>query len=428
MTFIANRNIQPTVVPIKTIDMATVDNRKLSNGLQMHLLNIGTQELVKIELVFKAGIAHQNNKLVSSFTNKMLAEGTNSFNAYEIAKRIDSYGAYYSANIDKDFASLSLYCLTKHLDQLLPLFIEIACEPTFPENELRILANKSQQEFIVNLQKVKSRAQINFPSLIFGAEHPYGQKAEPEDFEKITKEDLQSFYQNFYLNEDSNLIISGKVNPQIINKLESNFSQIKLKTEPLNQIPDFKKFNISDYSHHIQIKDAMQSAVWVGKRLFNKLDSDFIGMQVLNTVLGGYFGSRLMSNIREDKGYTYGIGSSVVSHRQDGYFAIQTEVGSQHTQATLDEIFNEIDLLQSKKLDTSELELVKNYISGQLIRGLDGPFAVHEKLKAAVLYGLDLKYYQSFIEQVLSITPETIRDLANKHLQKSSLVQLIVGK
>lgn len=428
MSLSINRNIQPPKLPIRSIDLMPVDNLLLENGLQLHLLNLGTQDLVKIELVFKAGISYQNQKLISTFTNSILSEGTSSFSAYEIAKRFDSYGAYYHSSIDKDYASLTLYCLTKHIDKVLPVFTEIVCEPVFPENELQILTKKNKQEFIVNLQKVKAVAQLNFPSLIFGSNHPYGQMATESDFDKVSQQEVKSFYQNYYLNSDSKLFISGKLNNKIINQLKQHFSQFAIKNNYTAQEPDFNLKPSKKLSNQIELKDALQSAIWVGKKLFNKLDPDFIGMQVLNTILGGYFGSRLMSNIREDKGYTYGIGSSLISHKNDGFFAIQTEVGSKFTKPTIKEIYKEIDLLQQKEVGKTELDLVKNYISGQLIRSLDGPFAVHDKLKSAVLFELDLKYYQHFLNQVLSITPKTIRDLANKHLQKSSLTELIVGK
>ncbi len=428
MSQIIYRSIQPEIIPVKSIDLMTVDKVQLDNGLQLFLLNIGTQDLVKIELVFEAGIAFQNQKLVSSFTNKMLAEGTRSYSAYEIAKIFDSYGAYYSANTDKDFASISLYCLTKHLDQVLPVLTEITSEPTFLEDELHTLTNKSKQEFIVNLQKVRSVAQINFPSLIFGPNHPYGQKADIDDFDLVTQADIQSFYKNNYLKSDSKIFVSGKMDKKVIDKLTQSFSQLTIETSSSNSESDFSNQLISEFTHHVEIKDAVQSAIWVGKKLFNKLDPDFIGMQVLNTVLGGYFGSRLMANIREDKGYTYGIGSSIVSHKNDGYFAIQTEVGEKYVEATLKEIYKEISILQRKKIGATELELIKNYISGQLIRGLDGPFAVHDKLKAAVMHGSDLSYYQHFINEVLSVSATTLQDLANKHLQKGSLTELIVGK
>ncbi len=428
MNFTPNRKIQPDIKPVKSVDLTMTEKYRLENGFQVFTLNLGTQDLVKIEWVFEAGLAYQTKILLASFTNKMLSEGTTSYSAFEIAEVFDRYGAYLSTNIDKDFAYVAVYCLTKYLDHILPVLTEIISAPIFPENELQTLLNKSKQEFQINLKKVKSLAQISYPPLIFGNEHPYGQKAEVEDFDKLNRNDLLSFYENFYLSEQSKIFVSGKTDQQILRKINHAFERIETHQKHQLAEPDFSVDFSSRKHHKIKIDDALQSAIFVGKKMFNKHHPDFIGMQVLSTILGGYFGSRLMSNIREEKGFTYGIGSSLYSYKHDGLFSIQTEVGSDHTDATLTEIYHEIELLQNHLVGNEELSLIKNYLTGQLIRGLDGPFAVHDKLKAAVLFGNDLSYYQEFIETVISITPETLKKLAIKHLQQNSLIELIVGK
>ncbi len=428
MDKLINRKIQPASQAIKSIDLKDSEHLNLDNGLSAHLLNLGTQDLVKIELVCNAGIAFQEKRLISSFTNKMLAEGTSSFSAYEIAESFDRYGAYFNTHIDKDFSSIAVYCLNKHLDHILPILTEIICEPSFPEEELSTLTNKTKQEFIISLKKVKALAHLNFSPLIFGDNHPYGQMASIEDFDHVKKDDLQSFYKNHYLNKDCKLFISGKLNDKIIHKISRTFGNFKIYEKNHKFSPDFSINKPSIPAHKISVEDALQSAIWIGKKTFNKLHPDFIGLQILNTILGGYFGSRLMTNIREDKGYTYGIGSSIVSHINDGYFAIQTEVGSKHTEATISEIYYEIQQIQDTLVKKAELDLIKNYIAGQLTRSMDGPFAVHEKLKSAILYGLDLNYYQRFIDELMNVTPEKIQQIANKHLQKSSLTELVVGK
>ena len=428
MDTIINRKIQPASHAIKSIDLKDYEHLNLDNGLSAYLLNLGTQDLVKIELVCSAGIASQQKKLIASFTNKMLGEGTRSYSAYEIAENFDRYGAYFNTHVDKDFSSVAVYCLNKHLDQILPILAEIICEPRFPEEELTTLINKTKQEFIISLKKVKTLAHLNFPPLIFGEEHPYGQMAKLNDFDKISQNDVQSFYKNQYLNEDCKLFISGKLDQNIISKICRTFGEFKMNTNNHSFTPNYDIQNKAEKSHKITVEDALQSAIWIGKKTFNKLHPDFIGLQILNTILGGYFGSRLMTNIREDKGYTYGIGSSIVSHIHDGYFAIQTEVGSKHTDPTISEIYHEIQEIQTHLVQEKELDLIKNYIAGQLTRSMDGPFAVHEKLKSAILYGLDLNYYQHFINELLSITPERIQQLAVKHLQKNSLTELVIGK
>ncbi|MCP4553067.1 MAG: insulinase family protein [Bacteroidetes bacterium] len=428
MDKVINRKKQPAVLSIKSIDLTNPTIINLDNGIPVYFLKDGTQDLLKIEVAFGAGLANQPKRLVSSFTNKMLSEGTNSYSAFEIAEKLDSFGAYLATTIDNDCASITLYCLIKHLDNLLPIFEEIIKAPVFPQNELHILLNKAKQDFIINQQKVKYRASVNFPRLLFGEQHPYGQMAILTDFDELTQLDLENYYRSRYHAKYSKIFVSGKIPSDLDKKLNKYLGSSFSKEKQSDFQPDFNLQKTKYKNLHITVNEALQSAIWIGRKLFNKLHPDFIGMQLLNTILGGYFGSRLMTSIREDKGYTYGITSSVVSLKMDGYFYISTEVGTEYSELTITEVHREIDKLRTDLIPTQEIELVKNFFLGQLIRDLDGPFAVHDKLKAVVLYDLDLKYYQHLIDRIMIITPEELIMLANKYLSKDSLVELVVGK
>jgi predicted Zn-dependent peptidase len=181
-------------------------------------------------------------------------------------------------------------------------------------------------------------------------------------------------------------------------------------------------------THFIEKPDAIQSAVRVGRLLFNKKDPDYFKFQVLNTVLGGYFGSRLMANIREDKGYTYGIGSGLASLVNGGYFFISTEVGVDVTNNTLSEIYKEIKLLREQPVNNEELETVRNYVLGQFLRSVDGPYSLADKFKAIWEFGLGYDYFENYFKAVKTITPKEIQELANKYLQEEDLIELVVGK
>lgn len=423
-----NRKKQPTVLAIQSVDLQGPAIIKLDNGIPVYFLKNGTQDLLKIEVVFEAGLANQPKRLISSFTNKMLSEGTSSYTAYEIAEKLDYFGAYLDTIVDKDYASITLYCLNKHLDNLFPVFEEIIKAPVFPQNEFQILLNKAKQDFIINQQKVKYRASLNFPRLIFGEGHPYGQMAVLSDFKKITHLDLKNYYHTRYHAKYSKIFVSGKLPQDLDKNLNKYLGSLFFDENQSDFKPDFSLQNKKFENLHIPINKAVQSAIWIGKRLFNKLHPDFIGMQFLNAILGGYFGSRLMTSIREDKGYTYGIRSSLASLRMDGYIYISTEVSTEYADLTITEIHKEIDKLRTDLIPTQEIDLVKNFFLGQLIRGLDGPFAIHDKLKAVVLYDLDIKYYQHLIDRIMKISPEELRILANKYLSKESLIELVVGK
>ena len=183
-----------------------------------------------------------------------------------------------------------------------------------------------------------------------------------------------------------------------------------------------------NYRQSIEKEGALQSAIRIGKLMFNKTHPDFQSLQVLNTVYGGYFGSRLMSNIREDKGYTYGIGSGLVSLQHGGYFFITTEVGVDVTAKAIKEIYFEMDRLRKEKITTDELQLVKNYLLGTFLRSVDGPFAMADRFKGILNYNLGYDYFDRYIATIRAVSASDLMGLANTYFDKDSMIELVVGK
>ncbi len=420
-----NRTIQPQIETVDKLNHVNSTVSHLDNGVPFYQIDAGTQELIKLEFIFKAGLYYQSKKLVASITNKMLSLGTHSYTAFDIAEIIDSHGAYLDTNVDKDNATVVIYCLNKHLPNLLPLLHEIIYKPVFPKKEFDILVNKSKQEYSINLEKVKYIAAVNFTNLIYGNSHPYGLMAEKDDFDNILVSDLKKFYTKYYTQQQCTIIASGRIPKNILSLLNTYFGE-----DRKSAIVETTTNHFDDYfpkKHKIVKAGSMQSAIRVGKPLFNRLHPDYNKLSILNTVLGGYFGSRLMSNIREEKGYTYGIGSSLISMQESGFFSIVTEVGGKFTDAAIQEIYKELQKLRTEKIPEAELRLVKNYITGQIIRSLDGPFDLSDKLRMLIQYGLPSTYYQDFVEEVNATNSQNLIDMANQYLAPKSLTELVVG-
>ena len=178
---------------------------------------------------------------------------------------------------------------------------------------------------------------------------------------------------------------------------------------------------------YITLPNTHQSSIRIGRKLFSRHHPDYKGLFVLNTILGGYFGSRLMANLREEKGYTYNIHSSLDAMRYDGYFYIGTEVGTQHTSATLEQIYLEMQKLQDTPISTDELEMVRNYLMGNFLTMLDGPFNVSEVAKTLVSDHIPLSFFESLVRTVQEIQAEELQLLAQKYLNKEEMWEVIVG-
>ncbi len=424
---IINRLIQPEVNLIDRVALYEPERFSLDNGIPVFQINAGTQEMVKVDFVFQAGSIYQDKLQVSKFTNKLLTEGTKNYSSVEIAEKIDYYGAFLEVSSDKDVAGVTLYTLNKYLEETLEMLQEVIRFPAFPEHELETYKQNRKQQHIINSEKVKFVSRLKFNEMIFGSEHPYGRQFGLDDFEAINQEDLISFHKSRYSSSDCRVIVAGKIPSELIPMLNKFFGTEEWNTnQNSKQLAEFKLVP-GERILHVEKEDALQTAIRIGRPLFNKTHSDYLKLKVVNMVLGGYFGSRLMTNIREDKGYTYGIGSAVVSLHKSGYFFIASEVSGEVAQKAIDEVYHEIRILQDEKIPEAELRLVKNYMMGQMVRSMDGPFALSDNLKGLLEYGLDNSFFTDYINVVNTITTDEIRELAQKYLQIDSLYELRVG-
>jgi zinc protease len=427
MSEILDRKLEPVFKVIDKIEIVKADKKTLSNGIPVYAINAGEHELVKVDIIFDAGEWMQKTPMLSYSVVSMLCEGSLFHNAEEIAEKFDFLGSYIYYNTQKHTATITIYSLQKHLEETLQLIEEIIKYPLFPEKEFETFNNKRKQQYTIDSQKVELIAQKHFCRALFGNEHPYGMYPELDDFDKITTMNIRSFHAQYFIAENCKIIIAGKINEShilLLNRYLGDIDWQKLFVQP---ILSHKIKSSTQKQIIVEKKDAVQSAIRIGKMTINKFDPDFPKLQIVNTILGGYFGSRLMSNIREDKGYTYGIGSGLVSYKNAGYFVIASEVGKNVTFDAIKEVYLEIEKLQTELVSENELEVVRNYMLGNVLRNFDGPFALSDTLKTILEYDLGYEYFETFVETLKSITPNQIKSIAVKHLEKSSLYEIIAG-
>lgn len=419
-----DRTKEPAFGKIDTIDLLEPSVQHLSNGMPVFSIDTGTQDILKVELVFGAGTTTSDKILVGSTTAKLLKEGTQKRTAADIAEAVDFYGAYLESEVTHEESSLALFTLNKHLRNTLPILAEVYSEPTFPEREFETFVLKSQQEMLVNEEKVGYLCSKGFSAALYGAEHLYGRSADTKDYGNLSRHDLIDFHSSYIKDRIKYIIVAGRTGKDTFKLLESFFGNNNRLSIAESEIAISET---SERTIHIDKEGAVQNAIRIGRVLFNRTHPDFIGMQILATVLGGYFGSRLMSNIREDKGYTYGIGAGLVSMKGSGYLSISTEVGADVCQPALNEIYREIERLRKELIPSAELELVKNYMLGSILKSIDGPFHIADKWKMYLKYGFGVDAHHELIHRIKTITPERLRELARKYLQREDLIQVTAG-
>lgn len=420
------RTIQPLVNPIEHIDMIQAQKRLLSNGIAVHYVDGGSQDVVKIDFIFEAGIWFQPINLVASMCNSMLEEGSENYTGAQIAENFDFYGAYINLVVDQNYGYITIVSLSKHLPAILKMAEDIIKHPVFPLYELDVMIAKSKQKFLVENEKVRTLCQKKFTQVLFGNDHPYSIKNKLEDFDLINREALLQFYRLHYHSANCRIVLAGKVDESVLALIESHFGGTDWSRE-LGKEPVFAVSPHAEKYHFVEKADGSQSALRIGKFWVKKNHPDYHALSVLVTILGGYFGSRLMANIREEKGYTYGIGSFVLSLKHASYLIISTEVGNEYVEPTLKEISFEMKRLQTELIPTNELETVKSYLLGEFLRDFDGPFALAGSFKAINDFGLDYSFYDHYLRVLRGVTSFELMRLAQLYLHPEDCFTVVAG-
>lgn len=424
-----NRKSAPEITDAVKFQLKLPPHQKITlrNGVEVYLLDMGTVDTLMMSMVFYSGNCYEAENGVAAATNFMLKNGTRSKTAYEINDFFEYYGAYLNRQSGHETAELTLHCMKKHFAELVPVISELITESIFPEEELSIYKKNMQQRLQVNLRKNDFIAGRLIDSYLFGAGHPYGRYSSLEGYAALKIEDIKDFYQQYYLKGRCVIYIAGPLPAGITALIENHFGGLALRgsAQPENApaviLPaKEKKYRVTNDL------ESVQGAIRIARNFPNRHHPDFQKMQVLNNLFGGFFGSRLMANIREDKGYTYGIHSYLLNLVQESAFMISTEAGKNVTEETIREIYIEMKRLCDEPVPEDELKTSKNFMIGTLLGDLDGPFQVAGRWKSLILNGLTEDYFYRGIEIIKTIGPVELQELANKYLKPADFYELAV--
>jgi predicted Zn-dependent peptidase len=375
----------------------------------------------RIELYFNAGST--NGKIgLASLVSGLLLSGTEKMNSTEIHTELDNLGGFHDISLGHESVVVSLYGLNDKLKELLSLFSQSLSEVNFSESEIQELKEDRKQKLRINMQKVSFLAQREFSKNLF-ADSQYGRLINEDNYDSITRQEIIDFHKAFYLSGLFKVVLIGDFQEETIVSMEDMLIPF------VNNLPLEYNQNLQNTPglFHTEKEDALQTAIRVGRILFNRKNDDFVDVTILNTILGDYFGSRLMSNLREDKGFTYGVGSMLSEFNETGYFLIATEVGKEHKDAAIAEIRAEIERIQHELIPAEELDLVRNYLLGQLLKSADGPYAMTDLYVGVQAFGLDISFYDRYIKKIHEITPEKLQLLAKTYLDWSQMTIVSAG-
>ena len=418
-----DRTIPPIAGKISNIEFTHARGITLSNGIPVHIINAGQHDIIRLEIILKSGKWYEPNNGTAYFASQMLLEGTSALTSKELADIFEFNGAHVNISSGIDYNILVAYVIRSKLSEIIRIIKDCLVDPAFSQEELAIMKDIKKQQIRINNEKNSFVAGKEIRKLLYGHLHPYGRELETDDIgQRITREYLLQYY-NQDLLRGIEIIISGKLTDQLIEDLQI-FNDLPV-ISPQDKLWDIEDGR--DASVVIPKKDSLQSSVRLGRRIIHKAHPDFIGLLILNEIFGGFFGSRLMKNIREDKGYTYGIHSSIVNHVKDSFWIIGTDVKKEFVDDTIDQIYFEADRLRNEPIGTEELEVVRNYMLGNFLSSLETSFSLADKFKNIYFFGQDYSFYDKYIDIINTITAQDIQELANKYLDGHTFKQVVVG-
>ena len=421
-----DRTVAPSVQPLARVTLPDADVHTLPSGARLHVLANNAQPVVRLQAVFRAGKLAENRPGLASLTARMLLEGTTTRTARQIADEVAFYGASLDCDSGFDRSTLTLYCLTRHLPTLLPLVIDVLSNPAFPAAELEQLKTRTVQNARVERKKTSYLASERFNELLFGADTAYGQPFDAEAYQALTADEARAFHQAMYSFSNAEIFLCGDVAAEQ-ELVAATFGTAPVTAVPLAASPAVDEPTITALPDRVAVTGSLQASIRMGRPWPAPTHPDTHRLRLLVNVFGGYFGSRLMRNIREDKGLTYGIYASVAPREFGTTLVIGTDVKGESADFAVSEIELELRRLQEELIPEEELETVKNYILGKFANELSTVFEQCDKYKNLVFLNLPADYYTQFVQQTEAADAQTLQALAQSYFAPTTMQTVIAG-
>lgn len=421
-----DRSTPPRLNSFKDLKFDYPNYILLPNGVKLYILNNSDQDVNRFEIIYRGGLFEESKPLQSFALASMLIHGSDEYSSQEVAEILDFNGSQLNATNHDNFTHICLDSLNKNFNKVLPVLKSVLTTPSIPEREYEVFCSQVKSAYQTARQRVKYLSQISGRKIYFGENHPFSHMICDEDVSSLTIQDIKSFHNKYYKPENSILILSGKVDDNEIKLIENYFGKEIIQGE-LDILKECERNPSTKKEILFNKEGALQSSVYMIHESIPRNHPDYIKLRILITALGGYFGSRLMQNIREEKGYTYGINAMLVGRRSSAKIVITSECDTAYTYLLIKEVKNEIKRLQASPMDEEELKIVKNYMLSDLAKVLDSPFSMASCVSSNILYSTGENYFNQQFSEISNITPKTLCNIANKYLNVNNFYIAIAG-
>ena len=428
MEEIIDRTIAPDIHDMGSLSLPEAESVVLHNGLTMHYLSGGNAEVSRIKLLMPGGIAESPRPKLPEIANALLLEGTASHSGEELSDIIEHNGAWTGVDTSTHHSALSMYCLNDTYSTLLPLVREIVMSPAFdPEVTSHIVRNEAAR-LEVEQRKVLYRAGCAMKDLVYGAEHPLSAVSSPDDLLELTPDMIASAHSRRLDPSGMHVYLSGLLSDRMIAETADMFSSI-----PPHEPYPLPPLKFPDHSSgervHVDMPESLQSGVRMMIPAIGRNHPDYVPLRIATIALGGYFGSRLMLDIREEKGLTYGITASLLGYRHSGFISISSQTDPSTVDLLINETVAEIERMKDPGSYTEdEVNRISRFVLSELAGVLDTPFTRMDFLQTRVTASTPEGYFAMQDSAARSLTPDVLAAMAQKYFDIDKLFIATAGK
>jgi zinc protease len=426
----ADRKKLPELPPPAKLNLPPIQQIELSNGMKVVLMEKHEVPLIQLNVVIKAGTANDPDGKtgLASMVMAMLMEGAGGLSSLNLADSIDFLGAAINTGADYHTSIVSLNTPASKFDNALVYLTDIIVNPDFPVVELDRMKKERLTRIMQWHDEPTAIASNAFNELLFGKQHVYGRPSigSEKSINNISINDLKEFHNTYFNAENSFIAAVGDISKdELQTKLEQKFGTWK-KGDAVDEKTDNAQQVNKRTVYLIDKPGAAQSVIYMGRIGVPRKTEDYYAIDIMNTILGGSFSSRLNQNLREDKGYTYGAGSYFGFRKAAGPFAATSSVQSEVTDKALIEFMKELNAI-GKTITSDEITRAKNYIALGYPQDFQTVSSIAGKIKELLEYELPSDYFNNYITNILEVSEDEIRNAAQKYIDPDKLLIVVVG-
>jgi len=417
----------PAGGPPKPFNVPAHESYVLANGMKVTLVPYGNLPKVTLSLVVRSGNLNDPSNLpgLADMAGKLMKEGTTTKSSKQIAEEAAGMGGAVNITVGPDESDVTTDVLSEFGPKAAALLADVAQHPLFPDSELPRLKNDAQRQLSISKSVPQSMALEKFRKILYG-DHPYGTVfPTQESIEKTTVADIKKFYEVNFGATRAHLYVAGRFDTAEVKKaIATNFGGWSKGPAAVTNVPKVKP------QHVLELTDrpgAAQSTLLVGMPVPDATSPDAIPLGVTNALLGGSFGSRITSNIREQKGYTYSPSSQISRRYHDAYWAETADVTTQYTGASLKEIFAEVDKLAKEPPADGELKGIQSYLSGLFVIQNSSRGALINQLRFVDFQGLGEDYLKTYVQKVNAVMPTDVSKMTAEYIKADQMTIVVVG-